>query len=296
MRADVIVVGGGPAGLSAALHLARYDRSVLLLDSRGGRSSFRQVNRNYLGFPGGVAVTELVALGREQLAAYPQVTFVDAEVGAVSRTDGGFAVPQGTGRALVLATGVTDDYPHFEGWEQCVGASVFWCTTCDGWEARGKRVVVTGDDDAAALEALQLRHFTDTVTLVTNSGAPSLSDEVRARLERNGVRVVDDVVRGARHRSGQLQQLELSHQDLPVDMLFSAHVVRPQSGLAAALGVTCRPDGYVEVDLEQRTDVSLVVAAGDLTSLHSHAVTAAVHQGAQAAATLHHDLLPPDLQ
>ncbi|MCU1592915.1 MAG: thioredoxin reductase [Frankiales bacterium] len=292
-----MVVGGGPAGLSAALHLARYGRSVVLFDVKGGRSGFRQVNRNYLGFPEGIAITDLVALGRTQLEPYREVEVVDQQVDDVSRDHGGFRAEGWTASAVVLATGVSDNYPHFEGWEHCVGVSVFWCIACDGWESRDKEVVVAGNDDHAALEALQLRHFTKAVTLLTNSETDSFSRELLDRLERHSVPIVHDTIDTAQIDDGQLRALLLgSGSRLPLEALYSAQGISPQSHLAQGLGVSCGDGGYITVDAEQRTSAAGVVAAGDVTSLHSHAVTTAVYEGSQAAASVHRDLLPADLQ
>jgi len=136
---DALVVGGGPAGLSAALYLARYLRSVVVLDSGHGRSSHHQVNHNYLGFPDGISALDLRANGRKQLARYPHAQLVEDHVeDAVREGDGTFAVRSRAGRwtarVVVLATGVVDHYPRFEGWESYVGTSLFWCITCDGYE------------------------------------------------------------------------------------------------------------------------------------------------------------------
>jgi thioredoxin reductase (NADPH) len=118
---DVLVIGGGPAGLSAALTLARHDRRAVLFDAGEGRSSWPQINHNYLGFPGGVPARTLRALGRQQLGAYPQVTLCDLHVDGLKRADAKFvAHGQGDrwrGRAVILCTGITDDYTCFEGWE-----------------------------------------------------------------------------------------------------------------------------------------------------------------------------------
>src|SRR5687767_15908875 len=134
---DAIVIGGGPAGMSAALYLARYNRSVVLFDTARGRSSFNQVNHNYLGFPDGVPIQRLRELGREQLSRYSHVQVVDEAVERLEGdADGGFVAHAtgGThsGRTLLLSTGVEDHYPRFDGWEPCVGVSLFWCITCDG--------------------------------------------------------------------------------------------------------------------------------------------------------------------
>src|SRR5689334_1689699 len=157
---EALVIGGGPAGLSAALYLARYDRRVALFDAGQGRSTWHQVNHNYLGFPGGVAARKLRELGRQQLADYSQVTLFEHKIEAMRR-DGELFIAhsqagQWAGRVAIFCTGVIDHYPHFEGWEEYVGRSMFWCITCDGYGCKGACVVVVGNSDASAAEALQL--------------------------------------------------------------------------------------------------------------------------------------------
>src|SRR5215813_12430368 len=120
--ADALVIGGGPAGLSAAIYLARYNRSVLVFDMGHGRSTHHQVNRNYLGFPGGVRTVHLREIGLQQLAEYEKVTTVHHKVDRLSGNgeDGFTAHTQAGdyfGRVVILATGVLDHYPHFHGWE-----------------------------------------------------------------------------------------------------------------------------------------------------------------------------------
>src|SRR5512142_2190318 len=124
---EVLVVGGGPAGLSAALYLARYDRRTALFDTGHGRSSWHQTAHNYLGFPGGIASRRLRELGRLQISEYPQVTVFEHKIEAMRR-EGELFVAQGQagewcGRAVIICTGVLDHYPHFDGWEEYVGRS-----------------------------------------------------------------------------------------------------------------------------------------------------------------------------
>ena len=160
---DVLVVGGGPAGLSTALNLARFDRRVVLFDTGQGRSSWHQVNHNFLGFPGGIPARKLRELARQQLNEYPQVTQLAHKIDTLERTNGAF-IARGqagtwTARAVVLCTGVVDHYPCFDDWEDYVGRSMFWCIACDGYACKGARIVVAGNTDTTVLEALQLRRF-----------------------------------------------------------------------------------------------------------------------------------------
>jgi thioredoxin reductase (NADPH) len=299
---EVLVIGGGPAGLSAALYLARYDRRVALFDLGRGRSTWHQVNHNYLGFPGGVAARELRALGRRQLADYPQVTCLEHKIDALAREGDGF-VARGQagawrGRAVILCTGVIDHYPHFDGWQEFVGRSMFWCLTCDGYTCRGERVVVVGNGDEAAAEALQLRRFTDKLLLLTNSRDCAIGAEFRRRLERARIPLIHDrILRAAGRGDGEFASLHThGGRRLELDQLFSVQGATPQADLARGLGVTLSDKGYINVDTEQKTSVPGVFAAGDVTRLHSHQVSTAVHEGGQAASAANYFLYPPELR
>ena len=298
---DVIVVGGGPAGLSAALYLARYDRQVALFDAGQGRSTWHQVNHNYLGFPGGVPARELRELGRRQLADYEQVRLLDRKIERIWREDGLFCAQTQSSmwraHAVIIATGVIDHYPHFEGWDQYVGRSMFWCITCDGYGCKGARVVVAGNTDASAAEALQLQRFTDKLTLLTDSRECMISETFQQRLARAGIPLVHDKIAEVIGHDGQFEALcTKSGQRIELEQLFSQQGATPQTALAAALGAELSPKGYIVTDAEQKTNVPGLFAAGDVTRMHAHQVTTAVHEGGQAASAANYFLYPPDLK
>jgi len=300
---DVLVVGAGPAGLSAALYLARYDRSVALFDAGHGRSTWHQVNHNYLGFPGGVSIRTLRELGRRQLEEYAQVSVFEHKIEAMARLDDAFEARGQAGlwrgRAVILCPGVIDHWPHFEGWSHYVGRSLFWCLTCDGYGCKGVRTVVAGNTDHAAQEALQLSRFTDRLTVLTDSHDTEISPATRGRLQRAGIEVIDDRIKSVEgdEDKGQLRVIWTQNGHcIELDQLFSLHGATPATGLALHLEASLTPDGYITVDEEQRTSVPGVFAAGDATRLHSHQVSTAVHEGGQAASSANYYLYPPDLK
>jgi thioredoxin reductase (NADPH) len=298
---DVMVVGGGPAGLSAALYLARYDRTVLLFDAGQGRSTWHQVNHNYLGFPGGISARELRERGYQQLAEYDQVTVLKRKIETLERAGDTFVASgqsdEWRSRAVILCTGVIDHYPHFEGWEEYVGRSMFWCITCDGYGCKGARVVVLGCTNAAAAVAMQLRRFTNQVTVLTNSDRCEIADGFRRRLESADVPLIEDKISAAEGEDGMLRALILrSGTILELDQLFSQQGATPQVELASQLGVRLSEDGYIIVDSEQHTNVPGVYAAGDVTREYAHQVSAAVHEGGTAASAANYFLYPPELK
>ncbi len=298
---EVIVIGGGPAGLSAALYLGRYDRRVALFDSGRGRSTWHQVNHNYLGFPGGIRARTLRQRGRRQLAEFEQVTVLQHKIESLERRGDMFAARGQAGewcaRAVIVCTGVIDHYPHFDGWEKYVGRSMFWCITCDGYGCRDARVVVVGKTNAAATEALQLQRFTDKLTVVTDSHECLIDDDCLGRLERAGIPMICDKIMSVVGRRGQFEALlTMSGRRVELDQMFVQHGATPQTGLAEDLGVALSAEGYIAVDTEQRTSVPGVYAAGDITRYHSHQVSTAVHEGGQAASAANYYLYPPELR
>jgi thioredoxin reductase (NADPH) len=298
---EVLVLGGGPAGLSAALNLARLDRSVILVDGGRGRSTHRQVNRNYLGFPQDVSARRLRQLGLRQLKKYPHVAVRPGKVEQLARA-GALFLASGqfgsvTGQAVILATGVLDHYPHFPGWERYVGRSMFWCIACDGYEAKGKRVVIVGTDDSAAAEAVQMHRLTKQITVLFDSRNARVSGQARGCLADLGIELRHGKIKRVTGNGGRLTEvLTTEGEALAADAVFIVQGATPQSGLARMLGARCTAGGYICIDTEQRTSVPGLYAAGDVSRLHSHQVSAAVHEGAAAASTAHYDLCLPLLR
>ncbi|MFL5732495.1 MAG: NAD(P)/FAD-dependent oxidoreductase [Chloroflexia bacterium] len=296
---DCAIIGGGPAGLSAAVYMGRLRRSVVVIDDSEGRSTWHQVNRNYLGFPDGVHATALRELGEKQASEYG-ARFVDARATSASelgyRRSRCFRVETTAGtftaRTIILAMGVKDSFPQFEGSEECIGKSMFWCIICDGYEATGKKVVVLGHGDRAAALALQLLQFTDKVTLVAWDEKLDLEEERMEALREHGIQVIDcgcDVYTCG--KSGQLNSIRLSDgTEIELDMLFVAQRVEPNTQLAEELRIDVDEHRYIRADAEQLTNVEGVYAAGDITRLFNHQVTSAVHEGGMAAAAANYYL------
>lgn len=297
---DCAVIGGGPAGLSAALYLGRMRRSAIVIDDREGRSTWHQVNRNYLGFPDGVHATALREIGRKQAGEYG-VQFLRACAEAVTadgdgsarrfviETDGG----QFIARTLILATGVQDRFPEFEGSDDCIGKSMFWCIICDGYESIGKKVVVLGHNERAATLALQLKVFTDQVVLVSWDESFNIDAKKLSMLQEHGIEIHDAQCGGfsCGREGGQLDAVTLDNGTrIALDMLFVVQWIEPNTQLAAQLGVELDKHGYIVADAEQKTNVEGVYAAGDLTRLFNHQITSAVHEGGMAAAAANYHL------
>lgn len=297
---DCAVIGGGPAGLSAALYMGRMRRSVIVVDDDEGRSTWHQVNRNYLGFPEGVHATALRKLGEEQAAKYgaeflyARATGVRYEGEGLDRrfhlvTRKGNVVS----RTLIIATGVTDRFPEFEGSDECIGKSLFWCIICDGYEAIGKRIVVLGHNDRAAVLALQLLVFTDQVKLVAWDADFDLTEERMKALHEHGIQTFNRGCGVFSGSNGHISSIVLDDgTKLDLNMMFVAQWIEPNTQLAKQLNLMLDEHGYIVVDTEQLTNLEGVYAAGDVTRLHNHQVTSAVHEGGMAAAAANYFLYP----
>lgn len=298
---DALIIGGGPAGLSAAVYLARACRRVAVADcKRPGRSDYAQVNHNYLGFPDGIAALELSSIGRQQAERFG-ARFVDVEVARLGQADGVFAAeaPGGTtlhARAVILATGVHDRWPEFPGYHDFVGRTLHWCIVCDGYEMRGQRVVVVGNDDETAQTASQMQRFTDQVTLLTNDGSLGMRPEIVRHLDERGIWIVVGRIVGARSKKrGIFEAIELEGGgEIDLDHLFSHQGADPNVALARALGLDLDAGQYIRADDEGRTSMPGVYAAGDVTRHFAHQISSAVHEGAAAATTLNYDLFLKD--
>jgi thioredoxin reductase (NADPH) len=295
---DTLIVGAGPAGLSAAIYLARARRSTVVLDAGTGRSAGPQINENYLGFPRGVKASRLRELGKKQAERFG-ARFVAGTVESASCIEEGLYLLAGDsgewrGHSVILATGVTDIWPAIPNVERFVGRSLFWCIVCDGFRALDQRTLLIGATDEAATTACQFLTYTPKLTFVATSvgGELEIARDKLAMMRDHGIEVIEgtiDRVEGAR---GQIRRVWVGETAHEVDLVFSLLGQVPNSSLAASLGAILDDKGYVRIDREQRTNVPHVYAAGDVTGPYAHQVTSAVHEGATAAQTANWDLYP----
>jgi thioredoxin reductase len=267
LEVDVVVIGGGPAGLAAASWIGRYRRSVVVLDSGDYRSGMVERSHGYLGRDPQRPV-ELIERGREEVLAYPTASIRRVEVSKVEqRADGLFAVDDDlVAHRLVLAMGVQDAFPAVEGFREHYGASAFHCPACDGYEARDRDVIALGWDPHLVGFTATVKNWARSVTVVTNgvrfqgdeSCRVALADQEADLVEEDAVRLV-----GSR---GALEGMELqSGRVLPTSLVFFSVAHQPRVELPLSLGCALDEEGYVAVDAEGRTSVPGVYAAGDLT-------------------------------
>ena len=267
---DVVVVGGGPAGLAAATWLGRYRRDVVVIDSRDYRASSVGTSHGYLARDGQDPM-EFLQRAREQLLAYDTVTYLTTAVDRVRRTDGGFELQCADGSRLtalrlVLATGVVDACPELEGFSEHYGVSAFHCPACDGYDARDRDVVAYGWDERLVGFATSLLDWAASVTVLTDGRRFDGDQTCLDVLARHDVEVVQEQAVRMLGARGDMKGVELADGRLvPASLLFFSVAHRPRTQLAEALGCHTDADGYVTVDPDGCTSVPGVYAAGDLT-------------------------------
>lgn len=286
---DAVVVGGGPAGLAAALWLARYRCSVVVLDSGEYRSKRAESSHGYLGRDPQNPL-ELLARGREELLAYPTASVEQGRAEEVRRAEHGFEVAGRTAARLVLACGVQDTLPDVAGFDEHYGSSVFHCPSCDGYEARDCDVVVLGWDAHVTGFAGSLLNWARSVTVVTDGRRFQGDEADQKQLAGWGIELVEESAAALVGSRGDLRCVELtSGRQLPAALGFFSLAHQPRTSLATSLGCELDDDGYVRVNDCGETTVAGVYAAGDLTAglqLVSVAAAKGVVAGVGAAQSL----------
>jgi thioredoxin reductase len=294
---DAIIVGGGLAGLSAGLWLARYRRNVRILDSARPRNEATWAVHGYPGLTD-PAPHELRAVLLEQ-ARNAGAQWQFGNVVGVTGSKDEFEVKLEDGellraRRVVLCYGRRDVLPEIEGLEELYGISVFHCPDCDGPSMVGCRLAVYGCDRAAATLALYLLTWARQVTLLTNNSELRLDQKAQQVLAKYDVDICPNEIARLCPNNGRLAAVEFADGDaLPLDALFFHLSSPPASDLADQLGCKRDHNGNIEVDRSTETSVPGIYAAGDIVGPPYLAVSAAAG-GVKTAITVHKSLLPPD--
>jgi thioredoxin reductase len=293
---DVAIVGGGPAGLTAAIWLGRYLRRVILIDAGDPRNWETRGIHGYLGLEG-ITPPELRGRGREDARRFGGI-LVDATVSRVDRLDDDmFRVTLESGGTLtaarvLLAIGVRDVWPDIPGLDRCYGATAHVCPDCDGYEARNCKTVVIGTARKAAGLALALTTWTREIVICTNGNAADMSEDVLAKLDALNIPIIEAPVDRIRSSGGEARALELrGGMCLDCDQIFFAIGQEPSDDLGAQLGCSRDEIGRIVTDTHFHTSVRNVYAAGDIIHGPQMAIAAA-GIGAVAATAIHHSLLP----
>lgn len=297
---DVIVVGGGPAGLSAALMLARCRRRLIVYDEGKPRNAVSRGVHNFLSRDG-TPPSEILAVAREQLLAYPNARLERSRIVDAVRSGEGFEVTTADGqrarcRKLILATGMVDRLPSVPGMVELYGQGVFSCPYCDGWEVRDRPLAVYGRGDCRGGElALELTVWSRDIVLCTD-GPAELTVECSARLERNGVRVREDRVVAIEGSPAGLDRIVFEQgEPLPRHALFVFGNYHEASDLAKRLGCEGFTPTDIRVHKHGRAGVPGLFVIGD-ASRDVLQVAVAAAEGCEAGMTVNCELLREDLR
>jgi thioredoxin reductase len=295
---DCIVVGAGPAGLSAALMLGRCRRRVLVCDAGQPRNARSAGLHNYLTRDG-IQPAELLRLAREELKRYSSVELRSVEVLDATRSPDGFRLVCADGkqlgaRKLLLATGVVDELPEIEGLEPLYGTSVHHCPYCDAWEWRDQPLAIYGQGEEGSSLALGLTVWSDDLVLCTD-GPSDLSDAEAERLSREGIEIREERIARLEGSDGRLERVVfIQGEPLPRRALFVCAGQHQRSGLARKLGCRFTSSGAVDTGTFEATDVPGLYVAGD-SSKEAQFVVVAAAEGAQAGVAINKALLKEDL-
>jgi thioredoxin reductase len=291
---DVVIVGGGAAGLSAALVLGRARRRVAVIDAGSPRNAPAAHMHGYLSRDG-VPPAELLAAGRSEVSGYG-VEIIDD---VVVRIDPGFAVHLGAGhvlaaRRIVVATGIGDELPDIPGVRERWGRDLLHCPYCHGWEVRDQPLGVLGSNPAAILHAQLVRQWSDDVTYFAHTHEPAPAEA--AALDARGIRVVYGEVARLVVEDDQLTGVELTDGNVvPRAAVFVRPINAPHPGdLLTQLGCDLDGDGFAVVDRTGRTSLSGVWGVGNAVDSRAQVITAA-GAGSAAAIAINADLVQDDI-
>ncbi|WP_456274501.1 NAD(P)/FAD-dependent oxidoreductase [Bacillus sp. AK031] len=294
---DCIIVGGGIAGLQAAIQLGRYEHDVLVVDANDGRSAICRCYHNLLGWPDGVSGEKLRSLGRQHAESYGVEFQLDRVMQA--REDKGEFILSGNegnhyvGRKLLLATGVMDNIPDIKDLDPCLGLSVYVCPDCDGYEVRDKRVVILGSGETGAEMAQTLSYWSQDIVFVNHQGK-GISGKTMGELKESKISYVEGNITEA------IVEGESSFKGIRLDsgeeikgergfIAFGGNKVHTE--LAEQLGVDIMENRHINADARSKeTNVKGVWAAGDIVA-HSEQVSTAMGDGSIAAIWIHKKLL-----
>lgn len=284
---DVIIIGGGPAGLSAAMVLGRCRRKVLVCDNGGQRNRHSEALHGYLTRDG-INPNEFLRKAYEELVKY-NILILRTTITNINQYENGFQVTQDTGlvlnaKKILLATGISDILPDIPGIMNYYGKSIFHCPYCDGWEVSDKAIAVYSKGGSFQL-ALSMKTWSNDVILLTD-GFTKISQKWKQRLSSAGIDIIKSRITGLKGDNHLLKEIEfLNRSSIKRDVIFFSTGYRQNSVFAESLGCNLSKKGTVLFDKKQRTNIKGVFVAGD-ASMDMKFVIVAAAEGAKAGVAI----------
>ena len=285
---DCLIIGGGPAGLTAAIYLARFHLDILVVDGGKSRASWIPCTRNHAGYPDGIAGTDLLQRMRDQACKYGAKLERDEKLGQFTATWGS---GEARARAVLLATGVTNRRPPMDEElhdDALARGLVRYCPICDGYEVTDKRVGVIGSDSHGVAEALFIRSYTADVTLIAPDKALDLKANDHARLKNAGIDCVDGPAQAVAIADNCIV-VDTAEGHYAFDSIYPALGSDTHTQLAEMVGADLSKEACIKVDSHQRTSVPGLYAAGDVV-IGLDQISHAMGEGGVAATTIRNDL------
>ncbi|MBW7477082.1 NAD(P)/FAD-dependent oxidoreductase [Paenibacillus oenotherae] len=291
---DCVIIGGGPAGLNAALVLGRARRSTLLIDSSKPRNAVTHASHGFITRDG-VKPAEFRAIAHEELSQYPTVRRLEGEVAGLSSTESGFQVETAEGEKfaagkLILATGLKETFPAIEGFHDFYGKSLFNCPYCDGWELKDKPLVLVTESNRALHMVKTVYNWSRDLVLCTN-GHSIITDEQQRVLSGKGIRVITEPIAAFLGEEGRLAEVRFAGGS---SIAREGGFVTPQfsqtTSFGEQLGCERNEMGGIVTDSFGRTSVKGVYAAGDTAVITPSQLIIAAAEGSRSAIGVNTDL------
>lgn len=295
---EVVIIGGGLAGLSAAIYLGRACRNPVLIHSGHSMAKWEPDVQNYLGFPNGIDGSELLKRGIKQAGKF-QVEIVHDDIRSLQLNEQGFELfgerHRYRAQRVLIATGLTHLPPKIPGVEECLGHSLFFCKDCDAYRVQGKRIVILGSNNEAADYALAMLLFSPSVTICTNGQPPIWDSSHHGWLREYQITIQREHIHTVEHEDGQLTALRFDNgASLNIEAAFVTRGDICHSDLVRSVGAELTADGQIVVDHCSRTSVPNLYAAGCVTTANCQMIIAA-GQGAIAAQAINRDMFEETL-
>jgi thioredoxin reductase (NADPH) len=290
---DCLIIGGGPAGLTAAIYLARYRRQVLVVDDGRSRAELIPESHNYPGFTGGISGPNLLRALRDQAERYGAVLRHGRINDLRTAADGFIAACDGeqlSARKVLLATGIVDESPDLPGLRDAIyDGALRFCPICDAYEVMDQRIGVLGRIETTCKKALFLRTYSRQVMLLPTDDPKGMPDDIREELQQAGITVADQPVIDVERKGERIEALLRSGARCEFDVIYPVMGCEVRSGLVKALGARTNETGCVHVDDSQCTSLPGIYAAGDVVS-DLHQISVGIGHAAIAATKIHNSL------